>query len=97
MVSCLGSVLDSSKSRIHCIAHCCPVNNIKNFRNILGPTIEMHVGLPGPGQIDKIGDHPGNSGTVEAYVYRLPLTRLSQVVKLAVITRHIFIRLVRGR
>ena len=51
MLSCLGGVLDSSKSRNHCIAHCCPVNNIKNFRtvHIPGPTIEMHEGLPGHG------------------------------------------------
>ena len=69
MLSCLSGVLDCSKSRIHCIAHCCPVNNIKHFRtvHILGPTIEMYEGLPDPGQIDKIGDRPGNSGTVEAY------------------------------
>ena len=49
MVSCLGGVLDSSISRIHYIIHCCPVNNIKNFRIIPGPTIEMHEGLRGPG------------------------------------------------
>ena len=77
MLSCLGGVLDSSKSRIHCISHCCPVNNIKNFRtvHIPGSTIEKHESLPGPGQIGKIGDRPGNSGTVEAYAHFLNTAR----------------------
>ena len=65
MLSCLAGVLDSSKSRIHCIAHCCPVNNIKNFRtvHIPRPTIEMHEGLLDCDN-DKLikSDRPGNSG-----------------------------------